>query len=151
MLLAAAPPAAAPLAPDFARGCYDRAKTTAEQTFCANGERGLKEEDPEELACLDRDSSQQAMNRCAGDAYQRADEALNAQWKRVLDAFEDAKGRKLLVESQRAWLKYRSTHCDLAASDSIGGSMWPMLNSGCLASLTRQRTRELKELIDGTE
>jgi uncharacterized protein YecT (DUF1311 family) len=29
--------------------------------------------------------------------------------------------------------------------------MWPMLNSGCLASMTRQRTAELKALIDGVE
>jgi uncharacterized protein YecT (DUF1311 family) len=110
------------------------------------------DDDPIENACYERDPSQQAMNRCAGDAYERADKALNVQWKRVLDAYgDDAKTRKLVLDSQRAWLKYRDAHCELAASNSIGGSMWPMLNSGCLASMTRTRTRELKELIDGVE
>lgn len=110
------------------------------------------DDDPIENACYEADYSQQAMNRCAGEAYERADKALNTQWKRVLDTYgDDADGKKLLLDSQRAWLKYRDTHCEIAASDSIGGSMWPMLNSGCLASLTRHRTRELKELIDGVE
>ena len=110
------------------------------------------DDDPVENACYERDPSQQAMNRCAGDAYERADKALNVQWKRVLDAYgDDAKTRKLALDSQRAWLKYRDAHCELAASDSVGGSMWPMLNSGCLASMTRQRTAELKALIDGVE
>jgi uncharacterized protein YecT (DUF1311 family) len=108
--------------------------------------------DPLETACYDRDPSQQALNRCAGDAFERADQALNAQWKEVLDTYgESAETKKLLLDSQRAWLKYRDAHCELAASDSVGGSMWPMLNSGCLASMTRKRTRELKELIDGVE
>ena len=110
------------------------------------------EDDPLENACYEADHSQQSMNRCAGDAYQRANQALNAQWAKVLAGYgDDPETKKLLLDAQRAWLKYRDAHCKLAASDSIGGSMWPMLNSGCLASLTRQRTRELKELIDGVE
>ena len=110
------------------------------------------DDDPAENACYQADYSQQAMNRCAGDAFQRADEALNAQWAKILAGYgDDPETRKLLLDGQRAWLKYRDAHCKLAASDSIGGSMWLMLNSGCLASLTRQRTQELKALIDGVE
>jgi uncharacterized protein YecT (DUF1311 family) len=109
-------------------------------------------EDPIEDACYERDYSQQAMNRCAGDAYQRADAALNAQWAKVLAAYGgDAETKKLLLDGQRAWLKYRDAQCQLAALDSRGGSIWLLINSGCLASLTRQRTQELKELIDGVE
>ena len=109
-------------------------------------------DDPIENACYESDHSQQAMNRCAGDAYQRADRALNAQWAKVLAGYgDDAATRKLLRDAQRAWLRYRDAHCKLAASDSIGGSIWLLLNSGCLASLTRQRTQELKTLIDGVE
>jgi uncharacterized protein YecT (DUF1311 family) len=108
-------------------------------------------EDAEEIACYERDQSQQAMNRCAGDANQRADKALNAQWAKVLAQFDDAESRKLLLESQRAWLKYRDAHCEAATLDSRGGSIWLLLNSGCLAEMTRERTRELAELIDGVE
>ena len=36
-----------------------------------------------------------------------------------------------------------------AAFDSKGGSIWPMLVSGCEADLTRQRTQQLVEMIEG--
>ena len=111
-----------------------------------------KDDDPIETACLERDYSQQAMNRCAGEAYQRADAALNAQWKKVLDTYgDDAEAKKLLLDGQRAWLKYRDSWCEIAALDSVGGSIWPLINSGCLASLTRARTQELKVLLEGEQ
>ena len=107
-------------------------------------------DDPIENACYQADHSQQAMNRCAGDAYQRADQALNTQWAKVLATFgDDAESKKLLLDGQRAWLKYRDAQCQLAALDSRGGSIWLLINSGCLASLTRQRVKELGELMGG--
>ena len=106
--------------------------------------------DPIEDTCYKADVSQQAMNRCAGEAYQRANATLNAQWKRVLAVYaDDRQSKKLLLDGQRAWLKYRDAQCQLAALDSRGGSIWPLINSGCLASLTRQRTKELSDLIAG--
>ena len=105
-------------------------------------------DDPIENACYQADHSQQAMNRCAGDAYQRADTALNTQWAKVLAAYgDDPESKKLLLDAQRAWLKYRDAQCQLASLDSRGGSIWLLINSGCLASLTRRRTQELKELM----
>lgn len=105
-------------------------------------------DDPEETACYERDYSQQVMNRCAGEAYQRADAALNAKWAKVLAAYHDDYSlQKLLLDTQRAWLKYRDGTCEQAASESFGGSIWPLINSSCLADLTRQRTKELAELL----
>ena len=107
-------------------------------------------DDPLEDACYAADYSQQAMNRCAGDAYERADKALNAQWAKVAAAYKgDKEGEKLLLDAQRAWLKYRDAHCEAAAIDSKGGSIWPLLVSGCLAELTRRRTRELVVMLEG--
>ena len=108
--------------------------------------------DPEETACYQRDESQLAMNICAGDAYERADKALNAQWQKVLDRYgDDAEAKKLLLDGQRAWLKYRDAQCELAAFDNRGGSIWPLISSGCLAQLTRQRTAELANLLEGEQ
>ena len=110
------------------------------------------DDDPIETACYQRDYSQQAMNRCAGESYERADKALNAQWAKVLEAYgDDAEAKKLLLDGQRAWLTYRDTQCALAAFDSRGGSIWPLINSGCLADLTRKRTAELVSLLDGEQ
>ena len=106
--------------------------------------------DPIEDACYERDASQQAMNACAGAAYQRADTALNAQWAGVMKIYgDDAEAKTLLLDSQRAWLKYRDGQCQMAAFDSRGGSIWPLMNSLCLAEMTRARTAELKALIEG--
>lgn len=107
-------------------------------------------DDPVEDACYAADYSQQGMNRCAGDAYERADKALNAEWAKAVAAYKgDKEGAKLLLDAQRAWLKYRDAHCLAAALDSKGGSMWPMLVSGCRADLTRKRTRELVVMLEG--
>jgi uncharacterized protein YecT (DUF1311 family) len=104
--------------------------------------------DAEETACYERDYSQQAMNRCAGEAYERADKALNAQWKKLVTHYGgESTPARLLRDSQRAWLKYRDAHCELNAYDNVGGSIYPLVVSGCLADLTRKRTSELADLI----
>ncbi len=107
-------------------------------------------DDPLENACYEADQSQQGMNHCAGDAYERADKALNAAWKEAVAAYKGDKGaEKLLLDAQRAWLKYRDAHCQASAYDSLGGSIWPLLHSGCLADLTRKRTQELVRMLEG--
>jgi uncharacterized protein YecT (DUF1311 family) len=137
----------------FVDACYERAQNQAETNFCVAGEQESKKHeimDAEETACMDADQSQQGMNMCAGEAYQRADKALNAQWQKVIARYgDDAKAKALLLEGQRAWLTYRDAQCQMAAYDSIGGSIWPLINSGCLAELTRRRTRELAEVFQG--
>ena len=99
---------------------------------------------------------QQDMNACAAKDYDAADAELNAVWKQArgvakdLDAelSEDLKGaEKALLAGQRGWIAYRDGQCELAGFEARGGSMEPMLVSGCLADLTRKRTKELKEFI----
>jgi uncharacterized protein YecT (DUF1311 family) len=141
--------AAAQPSPGFASACNQLAKTDAEHAFCAAGERDAKLQDPEELACLDENQSQQGMNQCEGEAYERADKALNAQWATVMAGDGEKEEEQLLLDAQRAWLKYRDAHCQAAAFDSKGGSIWPMLVSGCKADLTRQRTEELRVMLQG--
>ena len=103
--------------------------------------------DPIEDACYERDQSQQGMNRCAGEAYERADEALNAQWKKVMAVYgDDPETKAILLDSQRSWLKYRDSQCRLTAHDSLGGSIYSLILSGCLADLTRKRTQQLVDL-----
>ena len=104
--------------------------------------------DPIEDACYDRNQAQQAMNICAGQAFERADKELNRHWREITDHFSDDKeARRLLLDAQRAWLRYRDAQCELDAFQSRGGSMWPMLVAGCRASLTRQRNVELANLL----
>jgi uncharacterized protein YecT (DUF1311 family) len=141
--------AAAQPSSNFAGACNQLAKTDAEHAFCAAGERDAKLQDPLETACLDANQAQQGMNQCEGEAYERADKALNAQWAKVMAGDGEKEEAQLLLDSQRAWLKYREANCLAGAYSSKGGSIYPMLVSGCMAELTRQRTQQLVEMLEG--
>jgi uncharacterized protein YecT (DUF1311 family) len=102
--------------------------------------------------------TQSDMNQCASIDFDEADKELNAIWKtaretaRKLDEQQhegDMKGaEQALLAGQRGWIAYRDGHCELAGWEAHGGSMEPMLVSGCKAELTRERTRQLKEFIE---
>ena len=118
--------------------------------------------------------SQSEMNRCAYRDDLIADAEHNAQWKvtaaamkdRDADTTDDDLGflpcetRSLkecladkgsfatLLEGQRAWLAYREAHCRLKGYTFLGGSVRPMMVSSCSEQLTRQRTKELSELVE---
>ena len=114
--------------------------------------------EPEETC--ENPMTQLAMNMCSYRDFQRADAALNAQWPITLAAMKQA-DRQLdrtydrqpgyadtLLAAQRAWLTYRHQHCLSESFTARGGSMAPMLVSGCEASLTEARTKQLKELAE---
>ncbi|OYX66088.1 MAG: hypothetical protein B7Y88_05975 [Sphingomonadales bacterium 32-64-17] len=99
------------------------------------------------------------MNQCAARDYAEADKALNAQWSRTADVmrerdrqldrdYDDRPGYfETLLAAQRAWLTYRDKHCASEGYLYRGGSMEPMVVSGCKAKLTEQRTSQLAELM----
>jgi uncharacterized protein YecT (DUF1311 family) len=107
-------------------------------------------------APCDELANQAEMNACAHQEFAAADAALNAQWKKTAavmktrDEQDYDDGRPsfsaALLESQRAWLKYRDAQCQISAYEMRGGSAESMLISGCQARLTRERTEELKVL-----
>jgi uncharacterized protein YecT (DUF1311 family) len=107
--------------------------------------------------------AQQEMNYCAARDAERADAELNTAYRaaiaeaqqadreyRFLD--DEAGGRPTgepgweasLREAQRAWVGFRDAHCRLESFEARGGTMQPMLDSGCRATLTRARTAELR-------
>ena len=95
-------------------------------------------------ACNPNDISQQAMNICAAADYDAADAKLNKLYGELAEAAADEATLKLLRKSQRASLVFRDSECDYAASDSLGGSIYPLLVSQCLTRLTEARIAQLK-------
>ena len=103
---------------------------------------------------------QSDLNICAHHEFLQADAELNAQWKVTAarmhalddDAYAERDGRpgffEALLSAQRAWLSYRDAHCVNEGYWARGGSMEPMLVSFCLASLTRDRTEQLRQLAE---
>ena len=112
------------------------------------------------LDCTRDDLPQMGMNMCAYRDFERADAAMNAQWRltmaemkeadRTIDRSYDRQPTHAatLLAAQRAWLTYRDQHCLGESFTARGGSMAPMLVSGCKASLTEARTKQLKELAE---
>ncbi len=104
--------------------------------------------------------AQTDLNICAALDFDTADKALNAQYKKTraamvaidADLDNNMKGaKKALIKAQRAWVDYRDGECEAQGFQARGGSMEPMLVSGCKAELTKKRTKELKDLADGPE
>lgn len=98
------------------------------------------------------------MTLCAKKDWEAADAELNAAYKSAMAAMkqtdkdlpEDLKGAaETLRIAQRAWIPYRDSACDSYGFLARGGSMESMLVLGCRADLTRKRTSELTELVQG--
>ena len=89
------------------------------------------------------------MNVCSAQQFHRADAQLNAVYQQVLKAVDPSRLSKLRT-SQRAWLAFRDAQCDFEASEAEGGTMHPMLVTGCMTEVTNARIGQLRaELTAG--
>ena len=103
---------------------------------------------------------QPEMTVCAYMDYETADAAMNAEWKPLLALMKDRdKDSKpagdsrpgyvaALLQGQRAWIKFRDAHCVSEGYSARGGSMEPMAINGCLEAVTRERTKQLHDLLE---
>ncbi|MEM1377738.1 MAG: lysozyme inhibitor LprI family protein [Pseudomonadota bacterium] len=105
---------------------------------------------------------QQAMNMCAFEDWQEADQELNEAWPKVRkwarerdDNLPDLSIRRIdstmsdsLLKAQRAWIDYRDGHCETEGLRYAGGSIVPLIVNSCKADMTRKRTEELLLLLE---
>ena len=108
----------------------------------------------------DNAMTQTAMNICSWQSYQRADAELNAAWSRAAKRAKemdrsaaeydsDATAHSRLLTAQRAWLKFRDAHCLAENGEREGsGTIWPLLQNGCLEALTEARTAQLRQYVE---
>lgn len=93
-------------------------------------------------------SDQATMNQCAGQDFKAADKELNTVYQQITKRLKDnPDGKKLLVSAQRAWVGFRDTECKFSASGVAGGSVYPLIYSNCLSSVTKVRVEALKEYL----
>ncbi len=88
--------------------------------------------------------SQAEASGCAHREYKAADAELNKAYNR-LSGILDTEEKALLKEAELAWIKYRDSNCTFESSQYAGGTMRPMIESFCLARVTKARTAELRE------
>ena len=101
----------------------------------------------DDIDCNRDDLPQQAMNICAGQAYDKSDKKLNGAYTQLMAAQDDAGFKEKLKAAQRNWIQFRDTECTFETADNEGGSIHPFVYAGCLKRMTEARTKELKALL----
>ena len=87
------------------------------------------------------------MSDCMGKEYKKVDAELNSVYKQLMAITEDEGEKAALKTAQQAWLKYRDLHCEFESYENKGGTIYPIVYTGCLSAVTATRTKELRELL----
>jgi putative lipoprotein len=103
----------------------------------------------EKSSCAQRARTQIEMNQCAAEAYQKADDWLNAAYQRLTAALggDRTPSQQSLKDAHLAWIKYRDAACESEASLNAGGSLAPLTRNYCLAAVTAERTKRLQGMV----
>lgn len=84
-----------------------------------------------------------------GRAYESWDKRLNAAYRELQSKISDS-DRKLLIQAQREWLKYRDMHFQFVWSQSMlgqEGNLGPMVVADWSRDMLKQRVCELERAI----
>ena len=103
--------------------------------------------------------SQVARRDCAGLYASQADAEMNRQWRLTVRFAHDRDDPRSfpgvemhtydhLLRAQKAWLSYRDAQCDSEPDASAGGQDQFVIDKQCFERLTRERTRQLKEMTE---
>jgi len=91
------------------------------------------------------------MRNCAGKQYQKADAELNNVYQQLMSKLGDEGHKAALRAAQQAWIKYRDGNCEFEAYLNRGGTIYPVVYTGCLRAMTTARTKELREFSEEQE
>ena len=95
--------------------------------------------------CYDDAKTQYDLNQCAGASLGKSDKELNELYTQIEARLkDDANSKKLLVQAQRDWTKFRDAECNFQTSLAAGGSMLPMLVAQCMDDLTQLRVKNFE-------
>ncbi len=102
------------------------------------------------IACAARvhGQTQAEMNAVARSDFARADADLNKTYQSVLAKLPTVASKQKLREAQRAWVVSRDAEAARAAKEADGGSMAPTLRYEAMTHLTRERIKELNNMLD---
>jgi uncharacterized protein YecT (DUF1311 family) len=90
--------------------------------------------------------TQAAASACAHREYQAANAELNKAYNHLSTKL-DVDERARLKEAELAWIQYRDKNCEYESSFYLGGTMRPMIESFCLARVTKARMAELRDQL----
>jgi uncharacterized protein YecT (DUF1311 family) len=93
--------------------------------------------------------TQVQINECAAKEYKTSDGELNLIYKQLYSRLSSRR-RTQLRAAQAAWIKYRDAQCEFENAEERGGSIYSALQYGCLSTISRARTAELKRFLENT-
>lgn len=107
---------------------------------------------------------QQQMNYCAAQEFWKLDAELTKTYEEALaytakmdkempppEAPDLKTETEALTIAEKAWLQYRDAHCDGMGYHARGGTLEPLLVGNCKIELTRNRLKELKDIMTSLE
>lgn len=103
------------------------------------------------------------MKMCAQRDFEAADKELNAVFTKAVaearainkDTTETVGGEKMpnleqkLRATQRSWMAYRDGNCEYQSLMYWGGTHASLAYSLCMVDMTKSRTKELKDTLNG--
>jgi uncharacterized protein YecT (DUF1311 family) len=84
------------------------------------------------------------------EQYDKVDKELNSVYNTLKKELNET-DKKNLIDAQKAWIKFRDLNCKFKSQDPGDGG-GPYINKfkiDCLIQSTKERTKELKNLIGG--
>ena len=95
-------------------------------------------------------TTQQALNQCATQAQQQADQSL----KDFIENYQTRLSSEQVIRlqhTQASWRLFRRFSCEFESSGVEGGSAYPMVFSNCMAAKATARLNELQKLAQCEE
>lgn len=90
--------------------------------------------------------TQYEMTKCATQSYESWDALLNVVYDYVIGVLPNDEASELSSD-QKAWISEKENAMESAASEYTGGSMYGMINAQTGANYTKERVRELIDMI----
>lgn len=104
--------------------------------------------------CLEKEENQNTMGMvmCNMEALAAADDELNKSYQSIMEEYKGSDKdfteiRNRLRNAQRAWINFRDSDCELKGIDMLGGTGERVIVTGCHASTTIKRVKDLNELF----
>ena len=88
------------------------------------------------------------MRENAWKEFNEADANLNVVYKKLLARIEEPAVKANLQAAQRAWLHYRDTNAKFEASFYEGGTIQPQIHTISMTTMTKNRSKELQNVLD---
>ncbi|EGH22539.1 putative lipoprotein [Pseudomonas amygdali pv. mori str. 301020] len=96
----------------------------------------------------DCDANQASMNQCAANELSALDADLKKQYKAQMTWLKTPAKKQAFKDAQLKWIALRDADCLYqAGKPEDSGSIWPLLQSQCLADQTRVRLKQLQAYV----